>query len=156
MSQLIKTLAGMPNAAEPVPGLVTGGQPSAAHLAAFKAAGGFAVIDMRDPMEPRPYRVPAAVTQAGIEYFSLPVPHDPGPDSILASIRERVAALTGANKGPVLAHCASGNRTGAVLIPYLMLDRGMSEDEAVTAAMRMGTRSAALIEWALEYVRANS
>ena len=39
------------------------------------------------------------------------------------------------------------------MIPYLMLDRGMSEDEAVETAMRIGTRSAELIELALEYVR---
>jgi hypothetical protein len=42
---------------------------------------------------------------------------------------------------------------GATLIPYLMLDQGFEEEDAVTLAMRIGTRSAELIEWALDYVR---
>ena len=63
--------------------------------------------------------------------------------------------ITKANVGQrkVFYHCASGNRCGATLIPYLMLDQEFTEEEAVNAAMRMGTRSAELIEWALQYVR---
>lgn len=151
MNKLRDALAGVPNLAEPVPGLFTGGQPSEAHLAAFKKAGGTAVIDMRDPMEPRPFREAETARAAGLEYHNLPVPHDPGPDDTLAQIRTLLGKLTA--KGPVLAHCASGNRTGATLIPYLMLDKGMSEEDAVMEAMRMGTRSAGLLEWALEYAR---
>jgi protein tyrosine phosphatase (PTP) superfamily phosphohydrolase (DUF442 family) len=153
MSQLTDALGGVTNIAEPVAGLVSGGQPSAADLAAFKRAGGRSVIDMRDPMEPRPYRAPDAVVAAGLDYFNLPVPHDPGPDGILSETRRLVTELV--RLGPVFAHCNSGNRTGAVLIPYLMLDRGMSEDEAVMEAMKMGTRSAALLEWAVAYANRN-
>jgi protein tyrosine phosphatase (PTP) superfamily phosphohydrolase (DUF442 family) len=151
MSELLRALAGVPNITEPVPGLLAGGQPSAAHLAAFKAAGGIAVIDMRDPMEPRPYRTPDAVRAAGLEYYNIAVPHDRGDDATLGVIRERLAQLLA--RGPVLAHCASGNRTGATLIPYFMIDKGMPEDEAITAAMRIGTRNAELIEWGLDYAR---
>lgn len=151
MSRLLDAVAGVPNANEPVPGLVTGGQPALAHLVALKAAGCQAVIDMRDPMEPRPYRVPDAVLAAGLAYISIPVPHDPGDDETLAAVRRAVVEQLA--KGPVLAHCASGNRTGAALIPFLMLDRGMSEDEAMDEAMRMGTRSAGLIQWGVSYAQ---
>lgn len=151
MSRLLDAAAGIPNAAEPVPGLLTGGQPAPGHLAALKAAGLVAVIDMRDPMEPRPYRTPDAVVAAGLAYHSVPVPHDPSDDDTLAAVHRAVRELVA--KGPVLAHCASGNRTGAALIPFLMLDRGLSEDDAMTEAMKMGTRSAALIEWATDYAR---
>jgi protein tyrosine phosphatase (PTP) superfamily phosphohydrolase (DUF442 family) len=151
MTQLLRALASVPHIGEPVPGLLAGGQPSADSLAAFKAAGGTAVIDMRDPMEPRPYRVPDAVKAAGLAYQNIPVPHDPGDDATLAAIRRSVAELLA--KGPVLAHCASGNRTGAALIPFFMLDKGMAEDEAVNAALRIGARNAALLEWALNYVK---
>jgi hypothetical protein len=34
-----------------------------------------------------------------------------------------------------------------------MLNRGLDEESAVEAAMRMGTRHAELLEWALTYVR---
>jgi hypothetical protein len=51
----------------------------------------------------------------------------------------------------MLYHCASGNRVGATLIPYLMLDQQFSEDDAVMTAMRSGARNAELIEWAVEF-----
>ena len=34
-----------------------------------------------------------------------------------------------------------------------MLDRGMNEEEAVQAAMRVGMRAADLMEWGVGYVR---
>ena len=154
MSRLLDAAKGIKNAAEPVPGLIAGGQPTEADLLALKAAGVHAVIDMRDPMEPRPYRAPDAVVAAGLTYHSIPVPHDPGPDSTLAAVRATVSQLLA--QGPVLAHCASGNRTGAALIPFLMLDQGFSEDDAVNEALRMGTRSAGLLDWAMEYARAEA
>lgn len=154
MSELLDAIAGVPNANEPVTGLVTGGQPQAPHIAALKQAGCALVLDCRDPMEPRSLREPEDVTAAGIEYVSIPVGHSPGDDDTLRRIRDLMRANVGQRK--VFYHCASGNRCGATLIPYLMLDQEFTEEEAVTAAMRMGTRSAELIEWALEYVRKNA
>jgi protein tyrosine phosphatase (PTP) superfamily phosphohydrolase (DUF442 family) len=151
MSQLLDAIAGVANANEPVPGLVTGGQPHLPHLAALKQAGCDLVLDCRDPMEPRPVREPEDIEAAGIEYVSIPVGHSRGDDETLRRIRELMRANVGKRK--VFYHCASGNRCGATLIPYLMLDQEFTEDEAVNTAMRMGTRSAELIEWALEYVR---
>jgi len=52
-----------------------------------------------------------------------------------------------------LLHCSSGNRTAAALIPYLILDKKMEEEAAVEVAMKMGLRSAELMELALEYVK---
>src|SRR2546427_1848091 len=56
MSQLLDAAAGVPNACEPIPGIVTGGQPSAAHLDALRRAGCEVVLDIREPMEPQPFR----------------------------------------------------------------------------------------------------
>jgi protein tyrosine phosphatase (PTP) superfamily phosphohydrolase (DUF442 family) len=52
-----------------------------------------------------------------------------------------------------LLHCSSGNRTSAALIPYLMIDKKMEQDDAVDVAMRGGLRSAELMELAVEYAR---
>jgi len=52
-----------------------------------------------------------------------------------------------------LLHCSSGNRTAAALIPYLMKEEGMQEEEAVDIAMRSGLRSTELMEIALQYER---
>jgi protein tyrosine phosphatase (PTP) superfamily phosphohydrolase (DUF442 family) len=151
MSDLLDAIAGVANASEPVPGLVTGGQPQTAHIAALKRAGCALVLDCRSPMEPRPLREPEDVVRAGIEYVCIPVGPGRGDDETLRRIRELMQANVGQRK--VFYHCASGNRCGATLIPYLMLDQELTEEDAVNAAMGMGTRSAELIEWALEYVR---
>jgi len=55
-----------------------------------------------------------------------------------------------------LLHCSSGNRTSAALIPYLMIDKKMQQDDAVDTAMRGGLRSAELMELALNYVQESS
>jgi protein tyrosine phosphatase (PTP) superfamily phosphohydrolase (DUF442 family) len=151
MSELLDAIAGVPNAAEPVPGLVTGGQPLARHLTALKQAGCVLVLDSRDPMEPRPLAEPEEVAAAGLEYVCVPMGHSRGNDATLAKIREVLKANVGKRK--MFYHCASGNRVGASVIPYLMLDQRIEEEDAVNAAMRMGTRNAELVEWALEYVK---
>jgi len=153
MSELLDAITGVPNASEPLPGLVTGGQPMAPHLAALRRAGCGMVLDCRDPMEPRPLREPEDVAAAGLEYLCIPVGHSRGNDATLTQIRD--ALKTNVGTRPVLFHCASGNRVGAALIPYLILDQGFAEEDAVNTAMRVGMRSAELMEWALEYVRRN-
>jgi len=150
MSQLLDAIAGVANAAEPLPGLVTGGQPAAQHLKALKDAGCQVVLDCRDPMEPRPLREPEDARALGLEYVCIPVGHSGVSDETFAKIRETMRGLVA--KRNALFHCASGNRVGAAMIPYLMLDRGLPEEEAVQEAMKMGMRSAGLMQEALEYV----
>ena len=151
MSQLLNAAAGIPNACEPIPGIVTGGQPSAAQLAALKRAGCEVVLNIRQPMEPQPYRTPDAVVAAGLEYVNIPVSHGPLSDETFDKVRRTVRALAGKKK--VLFHCGSGNRVGVTLLPFFILDQGMDEEEAVAQAMRIGMRHAGLMQEALEYVR---
>ena len=151
MSQLLDAIDGVPNACEPIHGLVTGGQPALEHLAALKRAGCEVVIDLREPMEQQPYR-PAAVTQAGLEYRNIPVGHGTVTGATFGRLLEAVRELAG--KRPTFVYCSSGNRVGVALIPFFMLEQGMEEEDAVTAAMQVGLRSADLMAQALEYARA--
>ena len=150
MSALLSAVNGLPNAAEPVPGWVTGGQPTEQQLKAFKAAGGEVVLDNRDPMEPRPFDEPAVVRAAGLQYRSLPIVHGAVTADTMKQMHEMLRRLSGKK---ALLHCSSGNRTAAALIPYLMIDKKMEEEEAVEVAMRSGLRSAELMELAVEYAR---
>jgi protein tyrosine phosphatase (PTP) superfamily phosphohydrolase (DUF442 family) len=150
MSQLLDAIAGVPNACEPITGIVTGGQPSAEHLAALKRAGCKVVIDIRESMEPQPFRTPEAVVGAGLEYKSIPVGHGTITDATFTSLLAAVRELAG--RRPAFVYCSSGNRVGAGLIPYFMLEQGMEEEQAVTQAMRIGMRGADLMEQALQYV----
>lgn len=150
MSALLAAFPGLPNAAEPVPGWVTGGQPTEQQLKAFKAAGGEVVLDNRDPMEPRPFDEPTAVRAAGLEYHSLPIVHGAVNQDTMQRVHEMLRRLAGRK---ALLHCSSGNRTSAALITYLMIDKAMTEEDAVETAMRGGLRSAELMEIALNYVQ---
>lgn len=151
MSQLLDAIAGVANACEPIHGIVTGGQPTAEHLAALKRAGCAVVIDIREPMEPQPFRTPDAVAAAGLEYRSIPVGHGAVSDATFGRLVDALRELAG--KQPAFVYCSSGNRVGAGLLPYLMLEQGMDEEAAVAQALRVGLRSAELMEQALEYVR---
>jgi protein tyrosine phosphatase (PTP) superfamily phosphohydrolase (DUF442 family) len=148
VSALLSAFAGLPNAAEPVPGWVTGGQPTEQQINAFKAAGGEIVLDNRDPMEPRPFDEPRVVRAAGLEYMSVPIVHGAVTHDTMKRIHEMLQRLAGRK---ALLHCSSGNRTSAGLIPYLMIDRKMEQEDAVDVAMRGGLRSAELMELAVEY-----
>src|SRR5947199_10126416 len=151
MSHLLDAIAGVPNACEPIPGIVTGGQPAPEHLAALKRAGCEVVIDIREAMEPRPFKTPDAVVQACLEYVSIPIGQGVVIDATILRLLDAVRELAG--KRLAFVHCNSGNRVGAALIPYFMLEQGLEEEDAVAQAMRVGLRSAELMEQALEYVR---
>lgn len=150
MSTLLASVASLPNAAEPVPGWITGGQPTEQHLQAFKAAGGEVVLDNRDPMEPRPFDEPVVARALGLEYVNVPIVHGAVTTETMSQVYGRLKKLEGRK---ALLHCSSGNRTSAALIPYLMIDKKMEQDDAVDLAMRGGLRSAELMELALDYVR---
>jgi len=151
MSQLFDAIAGVANACEPIHGVVTGGQPASEHLTALKRAGCEVVIDVREAMEPRPFKTPDTVVQAGLEYVSIPMGHGAVSDETFGRLLDAVRQLAG--KRPAFVYCNSGNRVGAGLIPYFMLEQGLEEQDAVAQAMRVGLRSAELMEQALEYVR---
>jgi protein tyrosine phosphatase (PTP) superfamily phosphohydrolase (DUF442 family) len=153
MSTPIEALRGVPNANQASPTVVTGGQPSAAHFRALKDAGVEVVLDIRDPMEPRGFDEPALMDELGFEYKVITVTDAHLTDQTLASITDVMRQSDGRQ---TLVHCASGNRVGGALIPWLILDQGMTEDEATMAAMRMGLRGAHLLEWGMEYARRNS
>jgi len=148
VSSLFDAFPGLPNAAEPVPGWITGGQPTERHLQAFKAAGGEVVLDNRDPMEPRPFDEPVVARALGLEYVNVPIVHGAVTTETMSQVYGRLKKLEGRK---ALLHCSSGNRTSAALIPYLMIDKKMEQDEAVDVAMSIGLRSAELLEIAVGY-----
>jgi protein tyrosine phosphatase (PTP) superfamily phosphohydrolase (DUF442 family) len=141
------------NASEPLPGWVTGGQPTPDHLSALRKAGCEVVVDNRDPMEPRPYDEAAMVKQLGMDYVNIPVVHGAVTAATMAKLHSLLRKIAGRR---ALLHCSSGNRTAAAMIPYFMIDEGMNEEQAVDVAMRMGLRSAELVQIALEYVRSET
>ena len=153
MSSAFRSLERVPNACQILPNVITGGQPSTADLEAFAGAGGGIVLDLRDPMEPRPLDEPAIAQRLGLEYVVVPVTAGTMTDATLERIHE---VLGKAGDRPLFVHCGSGSRVGGALLPHLMLEHGLTEEDATTQAMRIGLRSADLLEWGLDYARRKS
>jgi protein tyrosine phosphatase (PTP) superfamily phosphohydrolase (DUF442 family) len=146
----LDALAGVKNAAQPLPNLLSGGQPGRAQFEALRDAGVEVVLDIRDPTEPRPFDEPDLVRSLGMQYVNVPVTEDTLSDETL----ERLLELIRENAArPALLHCASGNRVWGPIITYLVLDQGLGEEEATNIALRGGLRGAEILEWGLDYAR---
>ncbi len=150
---LLEAAHGIVNASAPLPWLVVSGQPTEAQLAALQVAGVRNVIDLREPMEPRPFDEPAEAAALALEYTNTPIISGALDDDTMASV---LTALRRAKGTPTLLHCNSANRTGGPLIAFLMMEEGIDEATAVSTAMRGGLRSVELMEWATEYADRNA
>ena len=153
MTSSIEALKGVVNAYQALPNVLTGGQPNAEHFRALKEAGLEVILDIRDPMEPRGFDQQGLMEELGFEYIVIVVSDFTMTDETLDRIRQVMKESEGKE---ILVHCQSGNRVGGALIPYLMLDHGFSEDDATTAALRMGLRGAGLLEWGAAYARSRT
>jgi len=153
MPTALEAMGRTPNATQALPHLITGGQPGEAEFLALRDAGVEVILDIRDPMEPRPFDEAALVQTLGMRYYNIPVVAGRLDDTLMAAILEVLRKEAGVS---TLFHCASGNRVGGALIPYLMQDAGMTEDDAITLAMRAGMRSSELLEWGTDYARRTS
>lgn len=123
--------------AQPRPQLYSAGQPSAAQLQQAAAAGITTVIDLRQPDEDRGFDETAAAERLGLRYVRIPVAGAAGLTDANARALRTVLAQS---SGPVLVHCASGNRAGALLALVQARD-GASVDQALQLGRDAGMTS---------------
>ena len=114
--------------------LVSTGQPDEDVLHAAKAAGFVAVIDMRGAGEDRGIDEESAAIEAGLTYVNLPVM---GADDVTFDNARTLDELLASIDGPVLMHCASGNRVGALMALRASL-HGASDEDAMAAGKAAG------------------
>ena len=126
---------------------VSTGQPDQETLDMAAAAGIRAIIDFRMPGEDRGMDEEAETAARGMSYVSFPIS---GPaDMTYEKAAELDRLLTG-TEGPVLMHCISGNRVGALFALRASM-KGASDAEALEIGERAGlTRSRSVIEDRLE------
>ena len=108
---------------EPIDGLTTAGQPNEAAFRVFAESGYKVVVDLRTEGEDRGLDEPAVVQALGMEYVSMPID---GPDINFRKARELDALLDSYDE-PVLLHCASSNRVGALLALNVFAESGDAE-----------------------------
>jgi len=144
-AQVIALLEGVAHPTCPLPGVATGGQIGAEHVAALRRSGFRTVLDLRGLDEARGFPEADSVRGAGIDYVSIPVTPASLGDSTFEAVR---AVMQDAKRYPILVHCRTGSRVGVMLMPWLVLDRGWvlerAESTAVAAGMHGPMRDSAL------------
>lgn len=119
-------------------GVYSSGQPSPEELAYLGREGLRTIINLRPPSEAIDFDERATADRLGLRYVSIPIIG--AVDLTLAIVSRFADALADArNAGPVLVHCASGNRVGALMA----LEQGWIQAANPTAALALG-RSAGL------------
>ena len=97
---------------QPVDGISSAGQPDKAAFKVFAEQGYTTVIDLRTKDEDRGIDETAIISDLGMEYVVFPIEKI---EEINFDNAGKLDELIAASKGPVLVHCASGNRVGALL-----------------------------------------
>ena len=120
----------------PVNGLSAAGQPNEAALAVFAKEGYTTVIDLRTKGEDRGMDEAAIVAGLGMEYVVLPI----GRDGITFENAKTLDEFIEAADGPVLLHCGSSNRVGALLALSKSL-AGIDDDGALQYGQEGGLTS---------------
>ena len=107
----------------PVDGMTSAGQPDEAALGIFADQGYTTVIDLRTAGEDRGIDEAAVVESLGMDYITLPI----GRNDINFDKARSLDILIAEADGPVLVHCGSGNRVGALLALSKSLDGADNE-----------------------------
>lgn len=115
--------------------VLSAGQPDADALHAAHEAGYTTVINLRPEGEFEDFDERALVESLGMAYRHIPVAGRAGVTE--GNARALQAAIAEAGDGPVLVHCGTGNRVGALIALGEWLD-GTDEEGAVAEGKRMG------------------
>lgn len=124
-------------AASPLPGIWVGGRLNPEDVARLEHAGVRQVLDLTRDSETPGFDEAAAVEEAGLAYANLAIggAADLTRANVLAFDR-----LVSSAERPLLVHCASGNRVGAMAALRAAWLQGKSEDEAVEIGRAWGLK----------------
>lgn len=104
-------LVAIPNAKQPLPGVLTGGKPSEAQLREAHAAGYRTVISLLPANETVDEAEQAKAL--GLSFVTIPIA---GAADLTEDNARRLSQARAAAAGaPIIIHCGSGNRVGALM-----------------------------------------
>lgn len=127
----------VPNLCTPSPDLITCGMPSADDLRSAHQAGIKTIINLCQPQETPPQEA-SLTRELGMGYHNIPVAG--APDLSEAKARQLAAIINDCNNHPVLIHCMSGNRVGALLALKTFYADGKSAQESLQAGRAAGLK----------------
>ena len=118
----------------PVDGVTTAGQPDAATFEIFAKQGYRTVIDIRTEPEDRGMDEATVINDLGMEYVVFPIDK---PEAINFENASELGRLIDNADGPVLVHCGSSNRVGALFALRKSLD-GADDETALEYGREAG------------------
>ena len=137
-------------------GFYLAGQPSKADLEEAQKIGVNTVFNLRMPSE-QPFDEKPVVKELGMSYHNVGIDSaDSLTDPVLDEIRRmlRLINLLDENK-PILLHCGTGNRVGAVWLAYRALEDDIDYDTALAEAKTVGLRDQLMEEVVEDYIKRN-
>jgi uncharacterized protein (TIGR01244 family) len=136
------------------PEFCTGGQPRMEHFAKLKADGVKAVLNLRTPGEHRADEERAAVEQAGLKYFNIPVIYR---EPANAQVDEFLKITDDPANRPMFIHCTAAIRVGAFWTIRRAVRDGLSFEAALEEGKKVGLVNAPhLEEFARQYVETHA
>ena len=125
------------------------GQPSPEDLAILQRAGIKTIVTLRTPGEIR-WDEAAAVKQQQMNYIQVPFI---APDELTPKVFDDLRKVLNSKKhGPLVLHCGSANRVGAIWYAHRILDGELSHNAALKEARTVGLRTPAYLQRAQAYV----
>lgn len=92
--------------------------------------------------------------KVGLAYLHHPVDGEKLSEQVVDEFRRKAAELP----SPVLVHCASGKRSGALVMMHIGCEQGMSGDDVIAQAEEMGFEcdTPGLEEFVKDYVNSHN
>lgn len=128
----------IPGLRTPRAGVLTGGQPEATAWPLLADGGVGTVINLRPDAELDGRDVAAEAATAGLDYVQIPVA---GAGDVTTEKATALWQAMQAADGPVLVHCASGNRVGALMALAAVEHEGLAPEEALALGREAGLTS---------------
>ncbi len=125
-------------------------QPAPSDFDQAKEDGIKTVINLRHDRENQDFDEKKVVTGKGLNYVSLPWN---GPDELTDELFAQARQILNTEAKPMMIHCGSANRVGAIWIPWRVLDGGISVDDAVAEAKTIGLSTPEYEAKARDYVK---
>lgn len=126
----------LPNQVRVSDEILAGGQPSLGQLEAIRDAGYRSIVDLRTEAENGPGR--EEVEALGMAFYRLPIAGEAG---LSAENARRFATLLEEAETPLVVHCASGNRVGALFALKAFYVDGLDADAALEVGRKAGLTS---------------
>lgn len=133
-------------------GVLLASQPAAPDFAVLADQGYRSVLNLRSEpeMTQLDFDERELLEEQGLNYYHVGFA---GADELTDDIFDRTRQiLNDSENHPILVHCASANRVGAVWLAHRVIDHGLDYDAALEEAKTIGLRSDALEELARDYI----